>query len=105
MMALKVKTDTIAVLNFDKDFISFDVIIQKTSMSFETKVKGSHKVVIDDDFSSILAQWKKGMLLAFGGVPGTFILSMSTTYVLIWEISGRGYGMILEHTIKITLLS
>ncbi|XP_012690899.1 sex hormone-binding globulin [Clupea harengus] len=70
MMALKVKTDTIAVLNFDKDFISFDVIIQKTSMSFETKVKGSHKVVIDDDFSSILAQWKKGMLLAFGGVPG-----------------------------------
>ncbi|XP_062372209.1 sex hormone-binding globulin-like isoform X2 [Sardina pilchardus] len=57
---------------FDKDFISFDVIVKKTSVAFETKHVSSEShlgLTVEGDYSSILAEWNEGMLLAFGGVP------------------------------------
>ncbi|KAG5260910.1 hypothetical protein AALO_G00297890 [Alosa alosa] len=70
MMIFKVNTETTPINEkFDEDLISFNVIIHKTSVAFETKNVSSESHLRSGDYSSILAAWNEGMLLAFGGVP------------------------------------
>ncbi|XP_062372207.1 sex hormone-binding globulin-like [Sardina pilchardus] len=73
MIVFKVDTDSIPIhLKFDKDFNSFNVIIQKDSVAFARKPDSSEseqQLNIEGDYSNILTQWNAGMLrLAFGGM-------------------------------------